>query len=57
MNIHSKFVGALDVIILSLTGAMSLVVLFVLFNPSADGGRVASNAPLNATTAVVASLA
>jgi hypothetical protein len=57
VKIHSRFVGALDAIIFSSTVALKLVVLFVLFNPAADGGRVAHDPAINATTAVVASLA
>lgn len=57
MNIHTRFVGALDAIILFLTAALTLVVLFVLFNPAADGGRMAHarKGTINATTVVVAS--
>lgn len=60
MNIHTKLVGALEAIILSLTAAMTVVVLFVLLNPAADGGRVAQetgvaiDATVNATTAAAA---
>lgn len=59
MNIHTGFVGALDAIILFLTAALTLVVLFVLFNPAADGGRLAhaGQGTINATTVVVASRA
>ncbi len=59
MNIHTRFVGALDAIILSLTAALTLVVLFVLLNPAADGGRLvhATKETINATTVVVASRA
>ena len=40
MNFHTRLVGAFDAIILSLSAALTIVMLFVLFNPAADGGRV-----------------
>ena len=59
MNIHTRLVGAFDAIILSLTAALTLVVLFVLFNPSADRGHLVQtkDQAINATTAAAASRA
>ena len=42
MNFHTKLVGAFDAIILSLSAALTVVMLIVLFNPAADGGRAAA---------------
>jgi hypothetical protein len=42
VNFHTKLVGAFDAIILSLSAALTIVMLFVLFNPAADGGRMAA---------------
>lgn len=36
MNIHTKIVGAFDVIILSLTAAVTVMMVVTLLNPSFD---------------------
>ena len=39
MNIHTKLVGAIDAVVLSLTAAMTVVVLIVLLSPNASLDR------------------
>ena len=36
VNIHTRLVGAIDAVVLSLTAAMTVAMLFVLFSPPAD---------------------
>jgi hypothetical protein len=33
VNIHTKLVGAIDAVVLSLTAAMTVAMVFVLFSP------------------------
>ena len=39
MNIHTRFVGAFDAIILSLHAALMVALLLALLDPTYDGGR------------------
>ena len=50
MNIHTRFVGAFDAIILSLHAALMIALLLALLDPTYDGGR--SNAKLAQRPAV-----
>lgn len=36
MNIHTRLVGAIDVVVLSLSAAMTIAMVFVLLTPPAD---------------------
>jgi hypothetical protein len=36
VNIHSKLVGAIDAVVLSLTAAMTVAMVFVLLGPPVD---------------------
>jgi hypothetical protein len=36
VNIHTRLVGAIDAVVLSLTAAMTVAIAFVLFSPPAD---------------------
>ena len=36
MKIHTRLVGAIDAVVLSLTAAMTVAIAFVLFSPPAD---------------------
>jgi hypothetical protein len=36
VNIHTRLVGAIDAVVLSLTAAMTVAIVFVLLSPSAD---------------------
>ena len=36
VNIHTRLVGAIDAVVLSLTAAMTVAMIFVLFSPPAD---------------------
>lgn len=36
MNIHTRLVGAIDAVVLALTAAMTIALLFVLLSPSAE---------------------
>jgi hypothetical protein len=36
VNIHTRLVGAIDAVVLSLTAAMTVAMLFVLLGPPAD---------------------
>ena len=37
MNIHTRLVGAIDAVVLSLTAAIHVAMLFVLLGPPVDG--------------------
>jgi hypothetical protein len=39
VNIHTRFVGAFDAIILSLHAALMIAMLLALLDPTYDGGR------------------
>jgi hypothetical protein len=39
VNIHSKLVGAIDAVVLCLTAAVTIVMIFVLLSPSSPVGR------------------
>ena len=36
MNIHTRLVGAIDVVVLSLSAAMTIAMVFVLLTPPVD---------------------
>ena len=36
MNIHTRLVGAIDAVVLSLSAAMTIAMVFVLLNPPVD---------------------
>lgn len=43
MSIHTKLVGAIDALVLSLTAAMTVAMLFVLLSPPVDGDGLAEH--------------
>lgn len=43
MNIHSRLVGAIDAVVLSLSAAMTVAMVFVLLTPPVDRDGVAEH--------------
>jgi hypothetical protein len=43
VNIHTRLVGAIDAVVLSLTAAMTVAMFFVLLSPPVDGDGLAEH--------------